>query len=529
MRYILGLFFVCFSLITSCQPKPQEDRPNKTKKARLNLVSDPRTLDPRKSRELNERILMNMFFEGLTREGKGGKCELALADRVDISEDNLCYTFHLKEAKWSNGDPILSNDFVYAWKSALDPNFISENAYQLFCIKNAEFIKKGEKSSEELGVKIVDKRTFEVYLENPIPYFLDLLSFSIFFPIHETMDRNGWDLSKQTLISSGPFCLKQWKHHDFIDAYKNPLYWDAQTVQLSGIYLVMVNEDTEVRMFEKGELDWVGSPLSTLPFDLLEKLKKQNILKSHPMLATSFFRINVEKFPFNNSNIRKAFALAINRKSIVEHVVQGGNVSAMRFVPESMKIQKDPYFPEYDEELARSFLQKGLNELNISKKDLPKIVFLYAALQKNHSISQAIQQDWKRVLDISVDLEANERGAFFGRLGKQDYQISLGSWMADFNDPVNFLGIFKHKKASTNNTQWENREYIDLLNASDRASKEERIELLRRSESILMEEMPVIPIYHHAMLYLQKEYLRDVFVSSLGNIDFKWAYLDTPK
>ena len=529
MRYILWLFLSCLSLISSCQSKPQENKENKNKKVRLNLISDPRTLDPRKSRELNERILMNMFFEGLVREGKTGQSELALADHVDISEDGTSYTFHLRDAKWSNGDPILAKDFIYSWKSSLDPAFLSENAYQLFCIKNAEQIKKGEKSSEELGVRLLDERTLQVDLENPIPYFLELLSFSIFFPVHEAMDSKGWDLTHQTLISSGPFCLKEWKHHDFIETSKNPLYWDAEAVRLPGIYLVMVSEDTEIRMFEKGELDWAGSPLSILPFDLLEMLKKQNLLRSHPMLATSFFRVNVEKFPFNNVNIRKAFALAINRKAIVEHVVQGGNTSAVRFVPEAMNVQKDPYFAECNEELARSFLQKGLDELKISKEDLPRIVFLYAALQKNYPISQAVQQDWKRVLGVSVELEANERGAFFGRLGKQDYQVAIGSWIADFNDPINFLGIFKYKKASTNNTQWENKEYIDLLNASEKALKEERKELLRRSEAILMEEMPIIPLYHHAMLYLQKEYLKDVFISSLGNLDFKWAYLDNPK
>ncbi len=524
-KYIVFLFVSVFSLITSCQPKSKLPE----QKARINLVSDPRTLDPRKSRDLSERVLMNMLFEGLTREGKNGKSELALAEEVQVKEEGTRYIFRLKKAFWSNGDRITAKDFIYAWSTSLDPSFLSENSYQLFCIKNAESIKKGKKPISDLGVIALDENTLQIDLERPVPYFLELLSFSIFFPVHEIMDLQGWDLKKNALISSGPFCLKTWKHSDFIDTVKNNKYWDAKTVHLAGVHLVMVTEDTEVRMFEKKELDWAGSPISTFPFDLVDGFLKKDLLHLYPMFGTFFFRLNVEKFPFNNVNIRKAFALAINRKDLVEHVTKGGYSPALCFVPETMGIKADPYFPDGDEAQAQALFQKGLEELKITKEQFPIVVFLYCALQKNHAISQAVQQDWRRVLGVSVELESNERNIYFERIGRQDYQIAASSWSADFNDPVNFLGIFKYKKAFTNNTLWENEEYIDLLDSSELAYGEERNKILQKCESILMEEMPIIPIYHQHMRYIKQDHLKEVAISSLGNLDFKWAYLDNPK
>jgi len=525
MRYAFFVFGLIFSLMSSCQPKPKTP----DQKARINLVSDPRTLDPRKSRDLSERVLMNMLYEGLTREGKTGKSELALADSFEVTENGTCYTFKLKEALWSNGDPITSHDFVYAWSTSLNSSFLSENAYQLFCIKNAEAIKKGEKPVSDLGVVALDEKTLQIQLERPVPYFLELLSFSIFFPVSEAMDRQGWDLKKGSLISSGPFCLKDWKHSDFIETTKNSKYWDAKAVQLDGVRLVMVGEDTEVRMFEKNELDWAGSPISTFPFDLVEGFLKKDLLHLYPLYGTFFFRVNVETFPFNNVNIRKAFALAINRQALVDHVTKGGYTPALRFVPDCMDIKAKPYFSDGDEKLARSLFQKGLEELNISQEEFPLVKFLYCSLQKNHAISQAVQQDWKRVLGVNVELEANERNVYFERIGQQDYQIAASSWSADYNDPISFLGIFKYKNSFTNNTLWESKEYIDLLEASELATGNERKQILQKCESILMDEMPIIPIYHQHMRYVKQDNLKGVSVSSLGNLDFKWAYLDNPK
>lgn len=520
MRSLFFLFTLLLSLITSCQPKPKFP----DQKIRLNLPADPMTLDPRKGRALNERFLIGMLFEGLVRENAEGVNEFALADRVEKLENGSRYVFHLKEAYWSNGDRITPQDFIYAWKSALDPLFPSENSYQLFCIKNAEEIKKGNKSASELGVYEIAPSTLQVDLQNPVPYFLELLSFPIFFPVHKSLD-----FTKTELVSNGPFCLTKWKHNDFIEVVKNQSYWDAGNVKLNNIYFSMVSPETEIRMFEKKELDWAGSPLGDLPLDLLERFRTENLLRIEPMLATTFFRLNTESPPFTNVNIRKAFSLAINRKALVDHVFQGENEVATRFVPKSMHLQKEPYFPDSDEIEAKRLFQKGLEELGIAKEDFPKVIFLYRNSQNNNSLAQAIQHDWKKVLGVTVNLEANEMKVCMTKMRQHDYQMFLGNWIADFNDPINFLSVFKYKNASTNNTQWENEEYVELLGVSEVADSENRKQILQRCEAILMQEMPIIPLYHLSMRYLKQDGLKGVVISSLGNLDFKWAYVDYSK
>lgn len=511
-------FFIClFLILTSCSTKDPLKEKNKSNVARINIQSDPSTLDPRKSRTLNEKILTNMLFEGLIRKGKSGKNEPALAKEMTVSEDGLCYTFCLREAYWTNGDRVRAQDFIYSWKKALSPDFLSENAYQLFCIKNAREIKIGEKSVSELSVRALDDNTLQVDLVSPLAYFLELLSFSVFFPFHEEMDK---DPTKW--ISCGPFSLEKWKHNECIEVVKNEHYWDKQAVGLEAIHLSMIEENTEMQMFKNHELDWAGSPMSCLPVDSLKELRSQKALHSTPLLGTSFFRMNTSSAPFNNANIRKAFNLAIHRQEIVENILQGGQQVALRLVPDKDSF----YFQDANVEQARSFLQKGLEELGISIKEFPKITLLHSSEVRNHLISQAVQYHWKHFLGIEVALELNESKTYYSRIREGKYQIALGSWIADYEDPENFLEVFKYKKSSVNNTGWENESYTSILDAAKFLSTKERIIKLQSCEQILMEEMPIIPLYHFVSLYLKNESLKDVVLSPTGNLDFKWAYLE---
>lgn len=517
MQFLSYFFIVLLTCTFSCQSKPKIDSKKETT-IRINIVDDPKTLDPRKSRSLGERNLMGMIFEGLTRSGKEGKSELALAQDVIISEDGLSYTFTLKEAYWSNGDRILSKDFIYAWQTALSSTFLSENAYQLFCIKNAKEIKEGKKSFSDLGVSAIDEKTLKIDLVNPVPYFFEILSFPVFFPVHKKIDN-----IPSECISSGPFLLKEWRHNNFIEVIKNEKYFDANKVQLSSIYMTMVEQETEMQMFENKELDWAGSPISTLSLDRIKELKEKKTLRSAPMSGTRFFRVNIEKEPFHNINIRKAFSLAINRQAIVEHIMQGDQKVALQFFPDSI----NTYFQDADVKMAKILWQKGLDESGLSQETFPKVTLLCASAHQNLLVAQAVQQDWKQTLGIDVTIEPNETKVYFSRIGNQDYQISLGSWVADYADPESFLEVFKYKKDSVNNTGWESKEYISLLDKARNVQGKERKTELLHCESILMEDLPVIPLYHLSNHYLQNSFLKGVVLSSIGTLDFKWAYLDS--
>ncbi len=284
---------------------------------RINLQEEPQSLDPQRGRKLSSQTLMRLLFEGLTRIGPDEKPELALADELEISEDGLTYTFGLRGVTWTNGDPLTAEDFVYAWRRILNPSFPADNASQLYVIKNAKAIKEGTLPADQLAVRAIDHWSLEVKLERPTPYFLELLACPVFFPINPKVDRANpsWSENASTYVSNGPFVLDKWKHNYQLNIKKNPNYWDKQAVRLSEIQFVMVHEETELKMFEKNELDWAGSPLSTLPVDALRDLKKHGQLYTQPFLGTYFMRTNTDLLPFNDQNVRKAFALAINHRA----------------------------------------------------------------------------------------------------------------------------------------------------------------------------------------------------------------------
>lgn len=507
---------------------PKNEQKNRAKLS-LNLGSDPQTLDPGKVRDTCSSTLMKMFFEGLTRIGKQDQAELALARSIEISEDLKKYVFSIRYSEWSNGEPLTVNDFIYAWKKVLDPKYPADNAFQLYAIKNAKAIKAGQMGMDQLGVRAIDPMTLEVELEHPTPYFLELMAFPTALPICQKSDEENahWAESAATYVCNGPFLLKEWKHQDRLVAEKNNNYWDASHVKLDRLELVMVPEETEFKMYRKKQLDWAGSPLSTLSLDALPELKKSGEVNTKSILGTYFLRTNTEKPPFNNVKMRKAFALAIQREEIVKHITQGGQIPATGLVPLSFGLQKEPYFQDGAKEEAIQLFKEALEESGLSVETLPPITLSYRTEERNHLIAQALQDQWNKAFGIRIQIESVEKKVYFDRVSKQDYQLAAGSWMADYNDPVNFLDVFKYKKNSTNNTCWHNDEYEQLLDLSSTImDPDKRSLVLAESEKILIDNMPIIPIFHFTMLYLHNPALKDVVLTSLGNLDFKWAYLE---
>ncbi len=532
MQIFFLLILLCSFLTSGCQKSLEKETKLPIQKQaviRFNIKDDPATLDPRKARDTVSITLMKMFFEGLTRINAQEEAELALAEKVEISDDLKTYTFHLKPTTWSNGDPLTASDFIYAWKNTLDPKLAYDNAYQLYVIKNAKEIKAGKLSPDTLGASAVDALTLKIELEQPTPYLMQLLSFPIFFPISQKIDElgSGWTLDTNLYVGNGPFMPSEWKHKDENLPIKNLKYWDVDQVKLTQIHMMMVSEETEMKLFEQKQLDWAGSPLSTLSLDAIAALKQQGVLQIKPILGTYFLRANTHKSPFDHVLIRKAFALAINRKDIVEHITQGNQLPAKSLVPPSLNLENISTIRDGAIEDARLLFQRALREAQMALEHLPKITLTYPASERNHRIAQALQQQWFSTFHVPIKLEALESKVYFERLSKQDYMLAAGSWLADYIDPMSFLEVFKHKSSSTNNTEWENERYMHLLDESAKiVDSPLRSKVLGQSEKILMEAMPIIPVYHYTMLYLKNDALKSVVFTSLGSIDFKWAYLD---
>jgi len=312
-------------------------------------------------------------------------------------------------------------------------------------------------------------------------------------------------------------------------ARKNPNYWDEKSVFLESIQMVMVSEDTGFRedigliMFENQELHWEGSPFSTIPIDSLALLKEEKRLLTQPLLATKWIRTNTHSFPFDSKEMRQAFAYAIDRKAIVEHIMQGDQTIATAIVPQTMQLQKERYFQDHNVKRAQELFKKELRK----SKSIPNISLLYIAKARNHLIAQALQSQWQKAFGITLQLEPVAQNIFFDRLSKQEYTLSLGDWVADYNDPINFLELFKSKEVGANNTHWEDPKYAQLIDAAYLTPiEEERTALFQQSEAILMDAMPVIPLFHLTMLFVKDEHLKNVSLTDTGNIDFKWAYLE---
>ncbi len=497
----------------------------------MNIGGEPHTLDPRKARDLQSLTITKMFFEGLTRINPQEIAELALAEKVDVSSDGKIYTFHLRNAVWSTGAKVTAHDFAYAWSKVLDPHFPADQAFQMYVIKNGKSCKEGKVVFEQVGVQVLDDQTLQVELEHPIPYFLELTALPVFFPVSQKVDvvNPHWAADAQTMIGNGPFLMKQWKHNDHLLAVKNQTYWDASHVKLRKIDLVMVSEETELKMYEKGELNWAGSPLSTLPVGALKELKKKGKLQVKPFLATYFFRTNIEAEPFQHPLMRKAFALALKRSEIVEHITQGGQLPATGLIPPSLGVQQMPYFQDGDLTLARQAFEEALQAEGLTRTTLPPISLMYVAGERNHLIAQTVQEQWRGAFGITIQLHAVERKVFFDRISKRNFQLAAGSWTADFSDGMNFLEIFKFKAGGSNNTSWENLHYRELLDqALEVNDPQVRKNIFRECESILMQEMPIIPLFHYTLLYVSDN-VKDVVLSHLGGLDLKWASVEEYK
>src|SRR3990167_5514911 len=296
MQYLIMTFLVCVIFLGGCRSPSFP-----LNSIRLNLEREPSSLDPRIGRDLYSMTVCRMLFDGLTLISSDGKMALSVAKEVFVSDDGLCYTFHLKDTLWSDGSKVLSSDFASSWKSILDPQFPTDLAHYLYPIKNAQNIKSGKCPIDQLGVQTPNPQTLIVQLEKPIPYFLELCSMSPFFPIPQ-----GFGLHKgknfESVIGNGPFCLQSWHRQDEIIVKKNEKFWDAKNVTLETIHLSMVSPETEIRLYEEGLLDWIGSPLSTLSIDDISELKKVGKLNIHDLSGTCFFRLNTGNVFRNQPN-----------------------------------------------------------------------------------------------------------------------------------------------------------------------------------------------------------------------------------
>ena len=492
----------------------------------LNINQDQLILDPRKVADYSSASVQFLLFEGLVRMTPYATKAPALAERVDISEDQTKYTFHLREAFWSNGTPVTAYDFVQTWKDILNPKFPSPNAHLLYSIKNAEKVKLGQISDREIGIRALNHKTIEVYLEQPTPYFLDTLSFAIFHPVNQCVaTRNSkWAEAKECpFISNGAFRLKEWKQGYYLILEKNPYYWDAKNIELEEIHISLVNsEQTALKLYEKGELDFIGLPFTGIVSDSIPDLMDKGLIKTTSLPASTICCFNMETYPFHNKNIRKAFAYAINRREIIDNVTQLGEDNGICLLPKALGFDSQPFFEDGDTERAQEFFAQGLNELGITREELGCIKLLHASCGVYPMVAQALQTQWLKNLGVLVRLEGYEYKVFLDKLTKRDYQMGQCVWIAQYLDPMNILERFRNNKTLKNYPGYNNPDYESILDSSLQISDtNQRFQHLKKAEAILVDDMPLTAIYHWKNAYMIKDYIQDFRFNPAGGYFFE--------
>lgn len=496
---------------------------------RYNVGTEPETMDVHLSTGIPEATIMLQIYEGLTRMDADGHPQAALAESWDISPDGKEYTFHLRESKWSNGEPVVAEDFVWSWIRALSPELAADYAYMLYAIKGAVAYNSGEGSVDDLGIEAIDDHTLKVTLEGPTPYFLSLVSFKTYYPLHRPTveaDSDGWHLNVETIIGNGPYILTKWAEGQ-MEFVPNENYWDAGAVKADRLLFTMVeNASTELTMFENGELHMTN----TVPGQEIPRLSSMDELHIFPYLGTYYYIFNTQKAPFNDYKVRMAFTMAIDRTAIVENVTQGGQLPAFAFVP--------PGIPEPD---ASDFRENGgdffSEDLELAKQYLaeagypngegfPAIEILYNTSEAHKIIAEAIQEMWKVNLGITnVTLVNQEWGTYLESRDLGDFTVARAGWIGDYNDPNTFLDMWT-TGGGNNNSGYSNADYDRIVSEClVEGDMDARMDMLHELEVLLMEEMPIMPIYYYTQPMMVSEKLKGYSCIIIGGIDFKTAYI----
>ncbi|MCH9613951.1 MAG: hypothetical protein SP1CHLAM54_09600 [Chlamydiia bacterium] len=489
---------------------------------RLNIGCAPHTLDPRITRTDHSHMIVKMLYEGLTRIGPDKKPQPAIAKEIKCSDDGLTYTFHLRDSKWTDGSPITAHDFEYSWKKVLETKTHSIYSYTLHVIKNARRAQEKEVSMDQVGIHAIDDRTLVVELEYPVSYFFELTSHWTYLLINSRIDKNhpGWAYHDgETYVCNGPFMLKKWRHNREIILEKNPGYWDADSVNIEKVTISMVdNPHTELKMFENGEIDFMGFSVNRLPDSYLDEINTDFEKIEQPLAGVYCYWFNVKHYPFSNKKIRKALSYAIDRSKIAPN-----DLIAKSILPTGFTMLEHDATPYGDLDLARKLFKEGMAELNL--KEFPPIKLSFSSSRRLQA-SMVLKTTWESVFGIRVDIEDMDWNTLYQSISDGRHEIAGMAWYSWFWDPHYTLDCFTHTSNQHNPSKWEHPQYRDLIEKSNKIlDKEERKHLLKQAEELLLDEMPVIPLYQCTNIYLKKPHMHGVYTSELFDTDFKWAYI----
>ena len=508
----------------------------------FNLGEDPETMDPTLNNSSGAGTMILNAFEGLMVLDENDQPTEGAAESYEVSDDGLVYTFKLRQdGKWSDGEPVVADNFKYSWLRALDKATAAEYAYQLFYIKNAEKFYNGEVSADEVGIKVIDDYTLEVTLETPTSYFLQLCAFTTYVPLREDIvsaNPEGWATNPETYVSNGPFKLVQWDMKDQLVFEKNENYWDKDSVKLDTLtFKLVTDETTAYSELKAGNFDMVNS----VPTNEIEPGIAEGLVHVNPKLGNYYFVINVGKQDTMNADVkevlsnklvRQALNLAIDRQEIIDNVGKAEQVPAYSFVPQGItdengnEFASKEYYDPSDMEGNIAKAKELLKEAGYENGEgLPTIELMYNSEGAHKDICQIVQENLAKI-GINIELANQEWAVFLNTRQQGGYEIARQGWIGDYSDSMTFLDLFV-TGGGNNDSGYSNPEYDALIAAAKvESDPDKRKEQLREAEDILMDDMPILPIYYYTTVMGWNENVKGIQVSVLGTVYLQGAYIE---
>ncbi|MFZ0566260.1 MAG: peptide ABC transporter substrate-binding protein [Chlamydiales bacterium] len=460
------------------------------------------------------RVLSKLLFEGITRIDAHGAPQLAAAEKMQRSQDGLTYLFKLRLHHWSNGEKVTAFHFVNSWHSILKNLHFSSSAEFLFMIKNVQKYKEGGCSFEEVGFRAHDTETLEIQLEWPDPIFLYKLAQPMFFPMLNRAKEPQW--------FNGPYLIEKQTTQDIL-LESNPYYWDYPRIFFKSIQIECLSDVKQsYALFQKGEIDWMGSPLCGLTFEMIVQLQAKGELQKKPATRALWIYINTSCPCFVSSKIRKALSLSLDRSLIVKHIYPGDS-PLYQPLPSSLSLCQN-MFSDNNVRRAKKLFEEGLKEIKSTKEMFPPLTLSYPNTSGRESVAEYLKEVWEETFGIHIQLKGPEWNVFLGHLEKGEFQLGMCFASALYPDPSELLERFGSIKIA-NFSQWVHPIYQKKLNLAKKLP-DQRTQFLREAEQLLFEEVPFIPICSFNALYVHNPRLRGYVFDHNGCIDFRWAYLE---
>lgn len=528
-------------LLLSCAPRQAGDArlagattpyfgdtsPPKGQVFRFTNGAEPETIDPGLASGQPDGRVIRILFEGLTvPHPKTLEPQPGQAYRWELSPDGRTYTFHLRPGLiWTDGTPIRASDYVWSWLRVLKPETAARYSGLFDAIENASAYTKGEvKDSSRVGIAAPDDSTLVVRLKSPTPYFLFLTQYYTYVPVpRHVIEKHGrrWTLP-ENLVSNGAFTLARWRQNNRFEFRKNPRYWDAANVRLDGIVAYSVDDlNTCINLYKAGIVDWTTS--GNIPSPFIPYLRTFGDYQHGRYQGTYYYSINVTRKPLDNVWLRRALNHAVDREAISRDLLKGSRDPWGNFCPSGYPGYQLAPPIGYEPDRARDELKRAGYA---SGKDVPKISILFNTSEDHRRVAEAVQGMWKRELGIDVELSNQEWGSYLQATTSLQYDVARRSWIGDYLDPNTFLNIMVTGDGS-NRTGWSNPRYDAMIReASVTVDPAQRLEILSRAEAVLLDECPVIPIYHYSVNDMVKPYVRGLYPTTLDTHPLKFVSID---